>query len=583
VTGSQRHGDREIRATDESRSVMSKLSPSTEVSQLQILVDGGYGILFAFAALTFTTMAGSCSTHTPQSTHRTSVQAELHDASSSSEWLTYGHDYSNRRFSSLLQINPRNVSHLIPAYVFQTGVLGPFETTPVVSNGVMYISTAYDGVFAIDARTGDQLWKRPPLAGSFRQCCGPVNRGVAITDDLVIIGQLDGVLVALDRRSGDIRWVTPVADNASGYSITMAPLIYGSSVLIGVAGGEFGIRASLSSYSIRNGNLQWRWYATDPRHWFGTSPRLRSDHGQYDVRTSVRLKKKFADSWKRGGGGIWTTPAIDQNTNTIFVTTGNPWPDDDGGQRPGDNLFTDCIVALDASTGRMRWYFQQTPHDLNDLDAASPPVLFNTVDDAGHEVEAVGEVGKTGFFYELDRATGRLIRRSRDLSSLDVVKREAKSWQGGSGWSPVSFDPGLRYAIVSAAQHLKLEVGSQSKKTSESLHDPGWNSGYGTVSAVDVTTGRVVWQDKFDEGLAGGSVSTGGGVTFVGEGNGYFDALETESGVRLWQFQTGAGVNAAPITFALNNQEYVAVASGGNQQFGTPYGDSVFVFRLGEP
>jgi glucose dehydrogenase len=539
------------------------------------------GVLVALSIVLLTVFDAGCSPNADRALHdRGSVAVTLLDASPNAEWLTYGNDYGNTRFSPLTQITSANVSGLIPAYVFQTGVLGPFEASPLVSNGTMYISTAYDGLFAINARTGDAIWRRSALSGHFRVCCGPVNRGVAITDRLVLIGQLDGVLVALDRTTGDVKWATVVADNASGASITMAPLVYRDSVLIGVAGSEFGVRGSLSSYSLANGKLQWRWYVTDALHWFGPSRRLRTDHGVMDLRMSKRLKARFADAWRHGGGGIWTTPAIDTSRNTIYVTTGNPWPDTDGMRRPGDNLFTDCIVALDASTGHIRWYFQQSPHDTGDLDAASPPILFDTVGPRGNKIEAVGEAGKTGLYYILDRTSGKLIRRSENFATLDPGGRGTQRWEGGSTWSPVSYDPALGYAIVSAAQHLRVETRSRrAESTNESMQ--GWNSGYGTVTALDVSTGRVAWQDRFNQGVVGGSVSTAGGVTFVGEGNGYFDALDTKSGERLWRFQTGAGVNAAPIVFELDGQEYVAVASGGNQQFDTPTGDAVFVFHLG--
>lgn len=508
------------------------------------------------------------------------VSAELHDGQVSPEWLTYGHDYTNQRFSLLSQINTHNVSRLVPAYAFQTGVIGPFETSPIVADGIMYITTPNDGVFAINAKTGDQIWKRPPLPGVYGQCCGPVNRGVAIVDDLVLVGQLDGALVALDRRTGRVRWATAIGTNAAGYSITMAPLIQGNYVLIGLAGGEFGIRGSLSSLSLRDGRLRWRWYVTDPKHWFGPSLNLLSDRGRVNAATSARLRREFANSWKRGGGGIWTTPALDESRDTIYLTTGNPWPDENGKRRPGDNLFTDSIVALDASNGHMKWYFQETPHDTQDLDAASPAVLLETKDDTGRIVPAVAEVGKTGFLYILNRDTGTLIRRSQNVASI-ANSPGSRIWEGGSSWSPISFDPSLGYMIVSAAQHLRMEVGSKRAKSRKgSLQNPGWNTGYGSVSAVDPATGRFVWQDKFGEGIVGGSVSTAGGLTFVGEGDGFFDALETSTGLRLWRFQTGAGVNAPPIVFEVGNQEYIAVASGGNQQFGTPYGDTLFVFKL---
>ncbi len=445
--------------------------------------------------------------------------------------------------------------------------------------GVLYVTTPYDGVVAVDARTGDTLWRRAPIAGRFRLCCGPPNRGAAITGDLVLIGQVDGVLVALDRETGQVKWARAVADNADGASITMAPLVHDNTVFIGVAGSEFGVRGSLAAYDVDNGTLRWRWYATDPAHWFGKSPRLKTDDGVATTEASSRLRNRFADSWKRGGGGIWTTPALDTATDTLFVTTGNPWPDEPELQRPGDNLFTDSLVALDASNGRLKWYFQQTPHDLDDLDAASPPVLLDAANGAGANVPAVAEIGKNGTLYVLDRATGKLLRRTVDLARIVGLKHPS-NWRGGASWSPASFDPALGYLVVTCAQHLVHEVGSRKSQPGGSLRNSDWNAGYGIVSAVNVNTGRIIWQDRFDQGLVGGSTSTRGGLTFVGEGTGYLDALDTATGERLWRFQTGAGVNAPPVVFSLDGQEYVAVASGGNQQFGTPRGDALFVFGL---
>lgn len=525
--------------------------------------------------------AAGCSTVAPENHHPESVSTALSHALTSGEWLTYGHDYSNSRFSPLREINTENAFRLAPAYVVQTGVVGPLEATPIVSDGVMYLSTAYDGVLAVNAMNGELLWVRPPIKGHFRLCCGPVNRGVALTDSLVLIGQLDGVLVALDRKTGHLRWATTVGDNAAGYSITMAPLVYGDSVFVGVAGSEFSIRGSLSSYSLRNGTLQWRWYSTDPESWFGHSTRLRTDDGTANEVSSATLRRRFTNSWKHGGGGIWATPAIDPATNTIFVAIGNPWPDSDGRRRPGDNLYTDSIVALDASTGRLKWFFQQTPHDIRDLDAASPPVLFDTIDNSRRTVPAIGDAGKTGYFYILNRNTGALIRRSENLASVSKPSDSSQTYDGGTTWSPVSLDKSLGIAVVCASQHLKLEQGSAtSQRFHGSFRGANWNSGIGTVSALNLATGRVVWQDQFDVGLVGGSVSTAGDLTFVGEGSGYFDALDSKTGLRLWRFQTGAGVNAAPTVFEEGGTEFVAVSSGGNQQLGTRYGDAIFVFEL---
>lgn len=508
---------------------------------------------------------------------QSSPPSDLTSAASDTEWHSYGHGYFNQRFSQIDQVNSRNVGQLAPAYAFQTGVLGAFETSPLVADGTMYLTTAYDGVFAIDAKTGELRWKRDPLTGEFQHCCGPVNRGAAIWNDLVLIGQLDDKVVALDRNTGAVKWSSRIADNAKGYSITLAPLVYSDLVVVGVGGGDLGIRGSLIALSVRDGKVRWRWYATDPQHWFGTSPDLKTDTGYLQGDAAARARKIFARSWMRGGGGIWTTPAIDPSRNAIYLTTGNPWPDLDGTTRPGDNLFTDCIVALNASTGRMIWYFQEVPHDTLDLDAASPPVLFQTIDARGQRVDAVGEIGKTGLFYVLDRDSGKLIRQSKDVSGIRMPGN-LKQWAGGTSWSPMSFDPNLGFAIVTATRHLRPEPGKRRSGLAELARE--WRVIYSSVSAVNVATGAIVWQDEFDGGLVGGTVSTASGITFVGEANGYFDALDTRTGLRLWHFQTGAGVNAPPVVFMEDGQQYIAVASGGNQQLGTPKGDALFAFRL---
>lgn len=499
------------------------------------------------------------------------------NGASSTEWLSYGHDYFNQRFSPLNQIDVHSVKHLAPAYVFQTGVVGAFESNPLVAGGVMYLTTALDGVIAINASNGELLWKRNPLSGRFRQCCGVVNRGVALSKDFVIFGQLDDRVVALDRNTGVQKWSVLVADNSQGYSVTMAPLVYRDSIIVGVGGGDLGIRGSLMALSVRDGRQLWRWYATDANHWFGPSTRLRTDNGYLDGEAAERVRQQFASGWKRGGGGVWTSPAIDASRDTIYLTTGNPWPDLDGTQRPGDNLYTDCIVALNGSTGKMRWYFQEVPHDTMDLDAASPPMLFQTVDERGKRVDAVGEIGKTGVFYILNRDTGKIIRQSMDLSSVDSHGRKG-SWAGGASWSPMSYDPALGYAISIITRHLGRESSGHRTGIEEMEHE--WKQIYSSVTAVNVATGSIVWQDEFDGGLVGGTVSTAGGLTFVGEGNGYLDALDTRTGERVWRFQTGAGVNAPPIAFRIADRDYIAVASGGNEQLGTPDGDALFAFAL---
>jgi glucose dehydrogenase len=497
------------------------------------------------------------------------------------DWARYGGDYGNERFSPLDEITTNNVERLVPAYVVQTSTIGPFEGSPIVHDGVLYISTPSDGIKAVDAKTGDALWQRSPISGDFRICCGPVNRGVAVGAGLVVIGQLDAKLVALDAHSGKPKWSTVVADNRDGYSITMAPLIYKASVLIGVAGGEFGIRGSLSSYALRDGRLQWRWYSTDPQHWRSFSTGNTGDGPARNINQEKADYPAFADAWKHGGGPIWTTPAIDPVRNAIYLSTGNPWPGLFGRTRPGDNLFTDCIVALDATSGKLKWYFQETPHDVHDRDAAAPPMLFDMTRN-GRTVAAVAEVSKNGRLYILDRDNGRLID---DRLRLGILAAAAKTpptdLEGGSNWSPLSFNPQLGYLIVCASHHVKRGSSEDTAAQATAPQKHAVAERYGLASAVDVGHGAIVWQDQFDLGLVGGSVSTAGGLTFFGEAFGDFDAVDTQTGRLLWQFQTGAGVNAPPIVFRAGDDEFVAVASGGNRQIGTPYGDALFVFHLG--
>jgi glucose dehydrogenase len=346
--------------------------------------------------------------------------------------------------------------------------------------------------------------------------------------------------------------------------------------------GGFGIRGSLSAYSLRDGKLKWRWYATDATHWrsFASTVSGEEDDPDRDVDGERADYGAFPNAWKRGGGAIWTTPAIDEHRNVMYFSTGNPWPDSVGHVRPGDNLFTDCIVALDAVSGKLRWYFQEVRHDMRDRDAASPPVLVETKE-RGRSVDAVAEVSKTGWLYILDRDTGRLIRRSQNVGLLTTMPNPAPAAsEGGSSWSPVSVNPTLGYAIICSTHNARHSSTGDVAARAMPTRKQALSDRYGIASAVDLVTGKVVWQDQFDLGLVGGSVSTSGGLTFIGEAFGDFDAIDTRTGKLLWQFQTGAGVNAAPMVFRAGAQEFVAVASGGSRQLGTRYGDAVFVFHL---
>ncbi len=524
---------------------------------------------------------------------------DLQQAQSSSDWPTYGHDYSNQRFSPLRAITTENAASLVPAFVFQTGVAAPFETTPLAADGKLFITTAYDHAFAVDAKTGKSLWHYQAKLGKTIFCCGPVNRGVALADGTLFLGQLDGKLVALDEETGKVKWQIQAGDNASGYSLTMAPLVYKDLVIVGGAGGEYGIRGSVTAYARSDGHQVWRWYSTDPDHWAGTWATSTPDGADLhrDIASEKASYAQHADAWKTGGGATWMTPAIDASRDELYVTTGNPAPDLLGAVRPGDDLYTDSICALDLATGKLKWYFQEIPHDVWDLDAVSPVVLFDTVDANGNKVAAVGQAGKTGWFYVLNRDNGKLIRRSAAFVPQENMfaqptaagVRMLPGANGGNEWSPVSYDPNLHLVVISALHQPMLYSTKPQELAPGSLWLGSAFAGipteqqYGLLSAIDTNTGKLAWQNKVDYPMVGGSVSTAGGVTFVGESNGNFDAVDTKSGKVLWQFQTGAGVNAAPMVYQLDGQEYVAVASGGSFQISTPYGDSLYVFKLAHP
>ncbi|MGH8143771.1 MAG: pyrroloquinoline quinone-dependent dehydrogenase [Steroidobacteraceae bacterium] len=514
-------------------------------------------------------------------------------AGANMEWPTYGRDYANTRYAPLKQINARTVHALAPAWIFQTGKSGSFEDSPVIVDGVMYvISGVTNTVFALDAKTGQTLWTHNTVLGFASFCCGPNNRGVAVAGGKVFYGTLDGKLIALEAKTGEQAWSVQVGEPKEGFSETMAPLTWNGMVIIGAAGGEYGIRGSLTAYSQNDGKQLWRWWVVGPG-WEGNY--VTKVHG-YSLNRNIAQEKanaaKYADSWKHGGGPIWTTPALDAKTGTLYVSTGNPAEQMVDTTRPGDNLYTDCIVALDASTGKMKWYYQETPHDMWDYDAASPPVLFDAADKSGRMVPAVGEAGKTGWFYIVKRSNGDLLRVSEPFVPItNIYTRPTTSGGvtitpggvGGSNWSPTSYNPALHLVYV-AGQNVSLVVdpkppagwkhGGQ-RWAGSHQHPVRGESFNGTFTAINPSTGKIVWQNTTRFPLVNGSLATPQ-LTFVGEATGMFDALDAGTGKILWQFQTGAGINAPPVAYELDGREYIAVAAGG----GRTGGDAVVVFAL---
>jgi alcohol dehydrogenase (cytochrome c) len=521
------------------------------------------------------------------------------------DWTTYGGNDWNQRYSKLSSINTTNVSRLIPRRIFQTGIakLGSFENTPIVSNGVMYVTTPYNSAMAYDLNTGKELWRYEHKLGTTIACCGPNNRGVGIHGGAhLYMGTLDARLLALDAKTGKVLWDKEVADPASGYSITHAPLVIGDNVIVGVSGGEYGIRGNVTAYNAMTGEQVWRWYSIPapkgdesfdeaaPNGWWGTWATKAEDNDLHrDIAKEKADSAKYADTWKTGGGGVWTTPAYDKDLNSIFVSVGNPSPDLDGGIRPGDNLYTDAIVAIDATSGKTKWYYQTVPHDVWDLDATSPPVVATL---GGKKV--VVHAGKTAWVYVLDAESGKLIRKTENFTPQenmfalpsDKGTRMLPGANGGSEWSPIAIDPTLGYAFV-AGLHQPMNY---------ITHTAPWGKGklwlgsafvaipgeeqYGLYSAVNLKTGKIAWQNKVPQPMMGGGLATAGGLTFTGEGNGNFNAYDSKSGKLLWQFSGGAGCNSAPMTFTHNGEQFVAVACGGNFQLSYPLGDAVLVFGL---
>ena len=526
-------------------------------------------------------------------------------AQGTGDWTTYGGNDWNQRYSKLKAITTANVSRLVPRMVFQTGIakLGSFENTPIVANGVMYVTTPYNTAMAYDLTTRKELWRYEHKLGTTIYCCGPNNRGFGIHGGAhLYMGTLDAHLVALNAKDGKVIWDKEVADPAAGYSITHAPLIIGDNVIVGVSGGEYGIRGHVTAYNAMTGDQVWRWYSIPapkgdptfdekaPNGWWGTwAPKAEDSDLHRDVAKEKADSAKYADAWKVGGGGVWTTPAYDKDLNLIFASVGNPSPDLDGSVRPGDNLYTDAVVAIDATSGKTKWYYQTVPHDVWDLDATSPPLVTTL---GGKKV--VVHAGKTAWVYVLDAATGTLIRKTENFTPqenmfalpTDKGTRMLPGANGGSEWSPMSVDPTTGYGFVAGlhqpmnyiTHNAPLEKGKL-WLGSAFVAIPGEEQ-YGLFSAVNLKTGKIAWQNKVPQPMMGGSLATAGGLTFTGEGNGNFNAYDSRSGKLLWQFNAGAGCNSAPMSFMHKGEQFIGVACGGNFQISYPLGDAVFIFGL---
>lgn len=505
-------------------------------------------------------------------------------------------NYEQTRFYPGKEINTSNIKKLHPAWIFQTEVKESLETTPIVVDGVMYVTTSFSHVYALNAKTGEQYWHYKHKMGPITTyCCGPNNRGVAVYKDKVYLGTLDAKLVALDAKTGSVAWETEIADPEEGYSETMAPTVVNGKVLIGTNGGEYGIRGFVRAYDAETGKLVWN-FDTIPENSVGVW--ATHDPTGKDLLRDIAAEKaayeKNGDPYKTLGGGVWQNPAVDLKTGRIYFVVGNPSPDLDGSLRPGDNLYTDSLVALDLETGKYICHLQYIPHDVWDLDAVSPPILVDVKDNDGKTVPGVIHAGKTGFVYVHKRDDCSLIRFSEPMVAQENMwtlptKEGARMLPGANGgveWSPMAVNPelGLAYA-VNLHQPMTYQVQS-------SPYPEGklWLGGafkvipgeeqFGNITAVDYNSGKIKWQVKTPQPMMGGALATAGGLMFTGEANGWFRAYDAESGDILWSFQAGAGVNAPPAAYSVDGKEYVVVGAGGNTQIDFKRGNNIIAFTV---
>jgi alcohol dehydrogenase (cytochrome c) len=482
-------------------------------------------------------------------------------------WLTYSGSLSGQRFSPLKELTPANVGRLRVRWAYQFPESGN-EVSPIVADGVMYVSWA-NAAAALDVKTGRPLWfwKRDIPADYHSIGFGRVNRGPAILGDTLYVTTLDGYLVALDAKSGGQRWIAQVADYQSGYSITVAPLAINGKILVGVSGGEAGIRGLLDAYDVKTGERIWR---------FWTIPT--------DGETG--FDSWSGDSARRGGGPTWVTGSYDPELKLIYWGVGNPSPDWNGDSRNGDNLYTCSVIAVDSETGTLRWYFQFTPHDTHDWDSSHVPVLFDAAV-AGKPRKLIAVANRNGFYYVLDRVTGEFIAgqpyikqtwaRGLDAKGRPVVipgtePTEAgvlvyPNLSGGTVWFSPSYSPRTKLFYIPAREvggiyfkrEAEFKIGTMFAGGGED--ELPLDQGWGAIRALEATTGNKRWEFRLNSPATAGILSTAGGLVFSGADEGNFFALDAATGKPLWEFQTGSSVHANPISFMLEGHQCIAIAA----------------------
>jgi alcohol dehydrogenase (cytochrome c) len=501
-----------------------------------------------------------------------SNQDLLNGSKDPSRWVTMGGNYEGQRFSPLTQITPENVGRLRPMWTFQTETLGRFETSSLLVDNVLYVTGPNNVNWALDARTGRQIWRyRRELPPGLTACCGPVNRGFGVLGDKLFMTTLDAHVLALDMRTGAIVWDATMEDYRNGYAATIAPLVVKDKVIVGIAGGEYGIRGFIDAYDANTGKRAWRFYTIpgpgEPGHdtWAG-------------------------DSWKTGGASVWQIGSYDPQLNLVYYGIGNPGPDYHSESRPGDNLYSDSIVALDADTGRLRWHYQFTPHDVHDWDSTHVPVL-GELTIGGRARRVVMMANRNGFFYTLDRATGELLV-ARPYIETTWAKEIGKDGRpillpgntpsekgsvtcpdlvGGTNFNPPSFDPVQRLFFVSARESCATYYSwKPDYKPGESFTGGaitrgvgGREKNYGALRAIDPATGERKWEFRFINPSYTGLLSTASGLLFGGDTEGNLLALDSRNGKLLWRHQMGSNLHGtSPTTFMLDGRQVLLVPAG---------------------
>lgn len=483
-------------------------------------------------------------------------------------WLMAGRDYAGTRFSPLSKINTANVKRLVPKWSFSLGTLDAQNTTPLVNNGVMYVTAAHSHIYAVDARTGRMIWRYAhPVAEGVGKvlCCDAGNRGAALYQDKVYFATLDAHVVALDAATGKVVWDTTLADWSKAYTMTVAPLVVKGKVVVGMSGAEYPTRLFVEALDAQTGKQAWRRY---------TIP----GPGEPGHETWGR-----ADMAKYGGASTWITGSYDPELDTLYWSTGNPNPDWDGEDRPGDNLYSNSTLALNPDTGDIKFHFQYTPHDVWDFDGVNETIL---ADIGGRKVWLHGD--RNGFFYSIDRTNGKFVYGSpiskvnwatgftpegRPIVNPEKVPTytyEAKdicpASEGGKWWNPMSYHPQKQMVFVPSREictDIKSAKGERVEgKPHWGIGSIKWNKGYGQLVAFDAATGRKKWVVKAPAPFMGGVLSTGGGLVFTGTPEGEFKAYHADTGEELWSYQTGSGISGSPIAFTVDGKQYIAVPSG---------------------